>query len=66
MASKHQTDCYRTIDGARWPNLCDVLEQDHEDEIAARRKAGHRIRLVKHADGYHQAFIHPDDLGRDF
>jgi hypothetical protein len=61
---KHQSDCYRTIRGQRWPNLCDILETYHEEEVAARRLAGHRIRLFKHPDGYRQAFIHPDDLVR--
>lgn len=64
MSFKHQSDCYRTIDGVRWPNLCDVLSLEHEQEIAARRAAGHRIKVRMHPDGYQQAFIHPEDLNK--
>lgn len=64
MPYKDQTKCYRTFDGVQWPNLCDVMDGSHEDEVKARKAAGHRIRLIKHPDGYRQAFIHPDDLDR--
>lgn len=66
MPFKHQAECYRTFDGVRWPNLCDVLDGDQEDEVRARKAAGHRIRLIKHPDGYRQAFIRPEDLARKF
>lgn len=62
MAIKHQSDCYRTFDSVRWPNLCDVLDEENERDIAKRKAQGQRIRLRKHPDGYYQAFIHPDDL----
>jgi hypothetical protein len=62
MPIKNQSDCYRTIKGVRWPNLCDVLEPSQENEVRARRDAGHRVRTIRHPDGYYQAFIHPDDL----
>ena len=59
---KHQADCYRTFDGLRWPNFCDVMEERHKQDIDEARRQGARIRLRKHRDGYHQAFIHPDDV----
>lgn len=62
MPVKHQSDCYRTIDGLRWPNLCDVFSEDDERDIAKRKAKGQRIRMRKHPEGYYQAFIHPDDL----
>lgn len=66
MAIKHQSDCYRTFDGVRWPNLCDMLAEEHEVEVKARKSAGQRIRIRTHPDGYGQAFIHPDDLHKPF
>lgn len=62
MAIKDQTDCYRTIDGLRWPNFCDILEDSHREDVAACKAAGIRIKIRKHPEGYHQAFIHPDDF----
>jgi quinolinate synthase len=55
-------DCYRTFDGVKWPNYCDVLDQSHEEDVEKAKKEGKRIKLRKHPDGYYQAFIHPDDL----
>lgn len=66
MAFKHQSDCYRTFDGMRWPNLCDGLSAEQKNEIAARKSAGHRIRIRSHPDGYQQAFIHPEDVQKPF
>lgn len=62
MAYKHQADCYRTFDGVRWPNLCDILDAEMDADVRARRKAGQRIKVRQHPEGYLQAFIHPDDL----
>lgn len=66
MPFKHQSDCYRTFAGVRWPNLCDMLADEHDVEVAARKAAGHRIRIRTHPEGYQQAFIHPDDLHKPF
>jgi hypothetical protein len=62
MPYKHQASCYRTIGGVRWPNLCDVIDAEGERAVAEARAAGSRLRMVKHKEGFHQAFIHPDDL----
>jgi len=61
MPIKDQTLCYRTIKGVKWLNLCDMLEQIHQDDVAAIKRAGGRIALRRHPDGYQQAFFHPDD-----
>ncbi|MGN6772655.1 MAG: hypothetical protein ACTHJQ_22820 [Rhizobiaceae bacterium] len=66
MAAKHQSGCYRTFHGVRWPNLCDMLTEEQEAEIRARKDCGHRIRIRIHPDGFRQAFIHPDDLTKPF
>lgn len=62
MPIKNQTDCYRTFDGVRWPNFCDVLDEGHEKDVASAKRQGARIKMRAHPDGYSQAFIHPDDL----
>lgn len=61
MALKDQTQCYRTFDGVRWANLCDVLDERDEQDVRAARNTGVRIRMRKHPEGYQQAFYHPDD-----
>jgi len=61
MPYKDQTKCYRTFDGVRWMNFCDILDDRHEEYVAAVKAAGVRVRLCKHPEGYHQAFFHPDD-----
>lgn len=61
MPIKHQMKCYRTFDGVRWPNLCDILGEEHKRDVSACRVAGVRIRIRHHAAGYKQAFYHPDD-----
>ena len=62
MAWKLQTDCYRTFDGVRWPNLCDMLDPDQIERVASLKRQGVRVRIRKHFCGYGQAFIHPEDL----
>lgn len=62
MTIKHQADCYRTFDRVRWPNYCDIFEDEHLNAIAAAKAGGARIKIRKHPDGYSQAFIHPGDL----
>lgn len=64
MAFKDQTECYRTIKGQRWLNLCDILDQHHQDSVDEFRAWGGRVALRSHPDGYKQAFAHPDDLAR--
>ncbi len=61
MPFKDQTRCYRTFGGIRWRNLCDILEDRHEADVAACKAAGARIRLRMHPEGYKQAFFHPED-----
>ena len=62
MPIKNQMDCYRTFEGIRWPNFCDVIDENTERAVSDAKAAGKRIKLRKHPDGYIQAFIHPDDL----
>jgi hypothetical protein len=62
MTTKHQADCYRTINGQKYVNYCDILCDEHEAEVAALKAAGKRIAKRKHPAGYHQAFIHADDI----
>ncbi|GAA5662618.1 hypothetical protein Brsp07_01088 [Brucella sp. NBRC 14130] len=64
MAIKHQSQCYRTFAGVRWPNLCDLCGPDHEAAATAVRKAGYRIKVQAHPDGFRRAFIHIDDLAK--
>lgn len=59
---KHQGDCYRTFNGLRWPNFCDILDDEKQQAVAEAKDNGKRFRLRKHPDGYYQAFIHPDYL----
>lgn len=61
MPFKDQTQSYRTFDGVRWFNLCDVLDDQCERDVMAAMDAGVRVKTRKHADGYQQAFYHPDD-----
>ena len=65
MPIKHQSDCYRTIDGVKWPNLCDMISDECDQDVADRKDRGERIKMRKHPEGYYQAFIHPDDLNAD-
>ncbi len=64
MPHKQQNTCYRTIGGRRWPNLCDIIGEEEERIVADYRKAGGRIRFVKHPQGFRSAFVHPDDYTR--
>jgi hypothetical protein len=62
MPFKHQSECYRTVNGVRWPNFCDVMSDEDEQEIAKAKSLGARFKMRKHPDGYRQAFIDPDGL----
>ena len=64
MPFKDQTKCYRTFGGIRWMNLCDMLDERHELDVAAAKDAGVRVRIRKHPEGYHQAFYHPEDQNK--
>ena len=64
MPIKDQTACYRTVNGVKWPNFCDMLDDVHFEDVAKAKAAGARIKKIKHPDGYHQAFIHPDDINK--
>lgn len=64
MPIKNQTECYRTVKGIRWPNMCDIMTEDDELDVARFRARGGRLKVLKHPDGYKQAFAHPDDLER--
>ena len=60
---KHQSNCYRTVDGVRWPNLCDLLEGPKQLAYArAARRQAVRVKIHKHPEGYHQMFVHPEDV----
>ena len=65
MAYKDQTQCYRTFDGVRWPNWCDVMEDEQVKAVEDAKAAGKRIKLRKHPDGYYQAFMHPEDMAAE-
>lgn len=62
MPYKAQTECYRTFDGVRWPNWCDVDDDAARRDVAEARAAGCRLKMRKHPLGFQQAFIHPDDI----
>lgn len=65
MPIENQSDCYRTIEGKRWPNLCDMLAPEHVAAVADARSAGFRVMIRKHPDGYRQAFVEPEYLELD-
>ena len=62
MPVKHQSDCYRTIRGERYKNLCDVLGPDDEAALEEVKAKKLRHRVIKHPDGFRQLFIHSDDV----
>jgi hypothetical protein len=62
MPYKDQTLCYRTFQGIKWINFCDVTEDYHNERVVEKKLKGARIKLIKHPDGYRQAFIHPEDF----
>jgi len=64
MPFKAQSNCYRTIEGVRWPNFCDVLGPEDERAVQEAKGQGARFRFVKHPQGFRIAFIHPDDYAR--
>ena len=62
MPYKDQSDCYRTIKGEKYINLCDMLEQRDDDALAEIKEKKLRHRVIKHPDGFRQLFIHSDDV----
>lgn len=61
MPYKNQEKCFRTIKGEKYINYCDILSDDQQIEIDKLKQAGKRIKLIKHPDGFYQAFIHSND-----
>ncbi|GJD58135.1 hypothetical protein [Methylobacterium dankookense] len=58
---KAAAECWRTINGVRWPQRhCDPTAEI----VAAYRAAGIRYRKVKHKDGGSDLFVHPEDHGK--
>ena len=64
MAFKHQSDCYRTISGARFINWCDLLDQEHEEQVALAKRLGIRHRVIKTTDGTRRLFIEESAVDR--
>jgi hypothetical protein len=62
MPYKHQINCYRTFDGVKYFNQCDVLEELDFCLVEKAKKSKLRHRLVKHKDGFVQLFVHSDDV----
>lgn len=56
---KHQTQCYRTINGVKMMNYCDLIMSDEENEkiIKEAKEKFKRVRKIKHPAGYHQLFV---------
>jgi hypothetical protein len=55
--SKHQTNCYRTIKGERYVNLCDVLSPADEALVLKAKAVGAPHRIIKHPDGFKMLFV---------
>lgn len=65
MPYKHQAHSYRTVDGVRWMNAGDTL--DEVDHRWYERLRNERIRLRSESqDGgaYRRVFVHPEDMDR--
>jgi hypothetical protein len=57
MAIKEQTNCFRTIQGKRFINWCDLLCAEHEAEIAKVKAAGIPHRIFRHPAGFRRLFV---------
>lgn len=66
MPYKDQTKCYRNINGQRYENACDVLDDRAERDVELCKAGKFRHRLIKHPDGYKQLFVHQEDMGKFF
>ena len=60
MAYKHQTDSFRTVNGIRWMNVCDLVGPDFENAARAVNAAGVPCKRVAHAPGEYRLFVAPD------
>ena len=60
MPYKDQTKCYRTFDGVRYLNQCDVLDEVHFKLVEKAKRLKVRHRMVRHQDGYKQLYVHPN------
>ncbi|MDE4914798.1 hypothetical protein [Methylobacterium sp. 092160098-2] len=55
---KNSAECWRTVEGVRWPQWrC----EPSATIIAAYRAKGIRFRKVRHKDGATDLFVHPED-----
>lgn len=56
---KHQTKCYRTINGEKLVNYCDLIMSDEENEkmISEAKQKFKKVRKIKRPEGYHQLFV---------
>jgi hypothetical protein len=58
---KHQSNCFRTINGKQYRNQCDVMDEPDFALVEKAKQLKIRHRVIKHPDGYGQLFVHPDD-----
>lgn len=64
MPYKPQSDCYRTIKGEMYENLCDVISEETEAAVIEVKELKLRHRVIKHPDGFKQLFVHADDIDK--
>lgn len=64
MPYKPQTSCFRTINGVRYENQCDILGEEHRQLAAKAKRLKTRCRIVKHKNGFKQLFVHPADVDK--
>lgn len=64
MPYKHQAACFRTINGARYVNYCDILSDEHEECVVTAKVRQLRHRVIKHKDGFRQLFVHENDVDK--
>lgn len=64
MPRKQQQDCYRTINGERYVNMCDVHGREEQDYVDAAKRIHASHRLVKHKDGFRILFVWDRDYQR--
>lgn len=59
MPTKHQSNCYRVLNGEKFINWCDLIFEDEENEriIKEARQKFRKVRKIKHVDGYYQLFV---------
>ncbi|MCB9047680.1 MAG: hypothetical protein H6550_16215 [Chitinophagales bacterium] len=56
---KHQSDCYRTINGVRMVNYADLCMTDERNAgmIKEAKELYRKVRKIKHPAGYYQLFV---------